>query len=127
MQTDPQIRSMMEGLWEGERVFRPGVGALQCLRRALRRWERGSGPKVKEWEWYEERQWGGREGRSGVTEGEKERIVGRLDRARRRLREERERQAHASGQALSQAKNPKRQPVLRTEERREKVGGEHVG
>ena len=123
VQTDPQIRSMMEGLWEGERVFRPGVGALQCLRRALRRWERGSGPKVKEWEWYEERQWGGREGRSGVTEGEKERIVGRLDRARRRLREERERQAHASGQALSRAKNPKRQPVLRTEERREKVGG----
>ena len=70
---------------------------------------------------------GGREGRSGVTEGEKERIVGRLDRARRRLREERERQARASGQALHRAKNPKRQPVLRTEERREKVGGEYVG
>ena len=59
-----------------------------------------------------------------MTEVEKEHIVGRLDRApRRRLREEREYQACASGQALRQAKNPKRQPVPRTEERHEKVGG----
>ena len=50
-------------------------------------------------------------------------ISPRLDRARRRLREERERQARASGQALRQTKNPERQPVLKTEERREKVGG----
>ena len=54
---------------------------------------------------------------------EKERIVGRLDRARRRLREERERQACASGNTLRRAKDLNEQPVLGEVERHERVGG----
>ena len=106
VQTDPQIRSLMEGLWDSERVFRPGVGAVQCLRNALRRWKRGVGVKDQGWEWYEEKQWEGWEGRSGVTSAEKGWIVRQLDKVRCHLREERERHARASGQALRRAKDP---------------------
>ena len=59
VQTDPQIRSLMEGLWDSERVF-SARGGGNAVPKERQRWNRGVGVKSKGWELYDEQRWEGR-------------------------------------------------------------------
>ena len=74
MQIDPQIRSLMDELWDSGRVFKPDEAAAQCLLRALAQLAEGRGCEAKSMQWFDEHSWQGREGKSGVPGSERETI-----------------------------------------------------